>query len=117
MEQKERSPSPDTSTRPTIEAPTQTPKDEKKDDGDGSFKYYLLADLDKRVFKYNDTQGWIINSFAFLCMIASGTTLPLMDVVFGSYVNAFNHFVAGTLSPAGYRKEVAHYAYVVYASN
>ncbi|KAM3509173.1 hypothetical protein MY11210_006428 [Beauveria gryllotalpidicola] len=109
MEQKERSPSPDTSTKPTTEAPTQTPKDEKKDAGDGSFKYYL------RVFMYNDTQGWIINSFAFLCMIASGTTLPLMDVVFGSYVNAFNHFVAGTLSPAGYRKEVAHYAlYFIY---
>ncbi len=45
-------------------------------------------------------------------MIASGTALPLMDVVFGAYVNVFNDFVAGTLSPAGYRKQVAHYAYV-----
>lgn len=45
-------------------------------------------------------------------MIAAGTALPLMDVVFGSYVNVFNDFVAGTLSPAGYRKQVSHYAYV-----
>lgn len=38
-----------------------------------------------------------------------------MDVVFGAYVNVFNDFVAGTLSPAGYRKQVSHYAlYFIY---
>ncbi|ATY62376.1 multidrug resistance 1 [Cordyceps militaris] len=110
MEQKERSPStassPIASTTPATEAPSQTPDDKEKE---GSFKFYL------RVFKYNDTRGWIINAVSFLCMIASGTALPLMDVVFGSYVNVFNQFVAGTMSPTEYRKQVAHYAlYFIY---
>lgn len=72
-----------------------------------------LLTLKQRVFKYNDTKGWVVNAIACLCMIASGTALPLMDVVFGAYVNVFNDFVAGSLSPAGYRKQVAHYAYVL----
>ncbi|KAJ6786948.1 hypothetical protein PWT90_04585 [Aphanocladium album] len=113
METKERSPSeassPVGSAVPAANATAQKLKDEKEKGSDGSFKYYL------RVFKYNDTKGWIINAIACLCMIASGTALPLMDVVFGSYVNVFNDFVAGTLSPAGYRKQVAHYAlYFIY---
>ncbi|KAJ4147107.1 hypothetical protein LMH87_001654 [Akanthomyces muscarius] len=108
MEQKERSPStastPVESAVPVTETSVQKPENEQEEKKDGSFKYYL------RVFKYNDTKGWVVNAVAFLCMIASGTALPLMDVVFGAYVNVFNDFVAGTLSPAGYRKQVAHYA-------
>lgn len=53
-----------------------------------------------------------MNAIAVLCMIAAGTALPLMDVVFGQYVNVFNDFASGKLSPAGYRDQVAHYAYV-----
>jgi ATP-binding cassette subfamily B (MDR/TAP) protein 1 len=54
-----------------------------------------------------------MNVIAVICMIAAGTALPLMDVVFGQFVNVFNDFAAGNLSPAGYRDQVAHYAYVV----
>jgi ATP-binding cassette, subfamily B (MDR/TAP), member 1 len=39
-------------------------------------------------------------------MIVSGTVLPLMDVVFGMFINVFNDFVRGDLSAAGYRSEV-----------
>ncbi|KAL6406964.1 hypothetical protein AUP68_09781 [Ilyonectria robusta] len=81
-------------------------KDQKKD---SSFKYYL------RVFTYNDLRGWIFNVLAFIAMIAAGTLLPIMDVVFGKFINAFNGFVNGTLSPAGYRSEVGKYSlYFVY---
>lgn len=58
------------------------------------------------MFTYNDRTGWIMNAIAVVCMIASGTVLPLMDVVFGKFVNIFNNFVTGSLSPAGYRSEV-----------
>ncbi|KAH7113669.1 hypothetical protein B0J13DRAFT_656928, partial [Dactylonectria estremocensis] len=81
-------------------------KDEKKDSG---FKYYL------RVFTYNDLRGWILNVVAFVAMIAAGTLLPIMDIVFGKSINAFNDFVNGKLSPAGYRSEVGKYSlYFVY---
>ncbi|KAM0547863.1 hypothetical protein ACHAPJ_010210 [Fusarium lateritium] len=81
-------------------------KEEKKDT---SFKYYL------RVFTYNDRLGWILNGFAFVAMIVAGTLLPLMDIVFGKFVNVFNDFATGKLSPAGYRSEVAKYTlYFIY---
>ncbi|TQV90758.1 lipid A export ATP-binding/permease protein msbA [Cordyceps javanica] len=109
MEQKERLPMTAASSTPVPSANVmQEPADDKKKD-EGSFRFYL------RVFGYNDTKGWIVNAVACLCMVASGTALPLMDVVFGSYVNVFNDFVAGTLSPAAYREKVAHYAlYFIY---
>ncbi|EEU35319.1 uncharacterized protein NECHADRAFT_36975 [Fusarium vanettenii 77-13-4] len=81
-------------------------QDENKDT---SFKYYL------RIFTYNDRLGWILNSIAFIAMICAGTLLPIMDIVFGKFINVFNDFVSGELSPAGYRKEVAKYSlYFVY---
>ncbi|EFY88035.1 ATP-binding cassette sub-family B member 5 [Metarhizium acridum CQMa 102] len=66
-----------------------------------------------RVFRYNDTRGWILNAIAFLAMIGAGTALPLMDVVFGGFVNVFNNFVTGKLSPAEYMDEVGHYTYAL----
>ncbi|KAH6884073.1 P-loop containing nucleoside triphosphate hydrolase protein [Thelonectria olida] len=80
--------------------------DEKKE---ASFKDFL------RVFTYNDVKGYIFNSIALFAMIAAGSLLPLMDIVFGKFVNVFNDFVNGKLSPAGYRSEVAKYSlYFVY---
>ncbi|KFA47530.1 hypothetical protein S40293_02105 [Stachybotrys chartarum IBT 40293] len=79
-------------------------KDEKKNDG--GFHNYL------RVFTYNDRRGWIMNTIAFVCMIASGTALPLMDIIFGQFINVFNNFATGQLSPAGYRGEVGRYRHV-----
>lgn len=42
-------------------------------------------------------------------MIGAGVVLPLMDVVFGKFVNTFNNFVTGKLSPDGYMDEVGHF--------
>ena len=50
---------------------------------------------------------------ALIFCIFSGTILPLMDIVFGRFVNVFNDFLAGTLSPAGYRAQVDYYRYAV----
>ncbi len=47
-----------------------------------------------------------MNAVAFVCMIASGTLLPLMDLIFGKFVTVFNNFALGILSPEGYRKEI-----------
>lgn len=43
-------------------------------------------------------------------MIASGIVLPLMDIVFGKFVNVFNDFVTGALTPEGYREQINYYA-------
>jgi len=48
-------------------------------------------------------------------MIAAGTILPLMDLVFGKFINVFTDFATGVLSPAGYRSEVSKYRYCLLA--
>ncbi|KAF4441558.1 hypothetical protein F53441_12007 [Fusarium austroafricanum] len=93
----------------TVEHKGEDAGDTKEEKKDTSFKYYL------RVFTYNDRLGWILNCVAFIAMIAAGTILPLMDLVFGKFINVFNNFATGELSPAGYRSEVSKYSlYFVY---
>ncbi|KIL86053.1 hypothetical protein FAVG1_10447 [Fusarium avenaceum] len=83
--------------------------DTKQEKKDTSFKYYL------RVFTYNDRLGWTLNGIAFVAMVAAGTILPLMDLVFGKFINVFTDFSTGKLSPAGYRSEVGKYSlYFIY---
>ncbi|RYC76991.1 hypothetical protein BFJ63_vAg20134, partial [Fusarium oxysporum f. sp. narcissi] len=43
-------------------------------------------------------------------MIATGTLLPLMDIVFGKFVTVFNDFATGSMSPEEFRSEVNHYS-------
>lgn len=90
-------------------------------EANSSIKFLLVSSNDppsgrltlQRVFAYNDARGWLLNAVALACMVASGTVLPLMDVVFGKFVNVFNGFATGALSPADYRAEVSHYTCVL----
>jgi ATP-binding cassette subfamily B (MDR/TAP) protein 1 len=50
-----------------------------------------------------------MNGIALVGMIGAGVILPLMDVIFGKFVNVFNDFANGTMSPAGYRSQVSKY--------
>ncbi|PHH60177.1 hypothetical protein CDD81_2063 [Ophiocordyceps australis] len=71
---------------------------------------YLL-----RVFTYNDSKGWLMNAVAVACMIGAGAMLPIMDIVFGRFVDVFNDFAIGKLNAADYRSQVSKYTlYFVY---
>ncbi|KAF2676906.1 P-loop containing nucleoside triphosphate hydrolase protein [Lentithecium fluviatile CBS 122367] len=68
-----------------------------------------------RIFKYADRMSWILNIIAFVAAIASGTLLPLMNLLFGKFVTTFTRFATGDFSPAQYRSEVNKYTlYFVY---
>ncbi|KAK6530830.1 hypothetical protein TWF281_007667 [Arthrobotrys megalospora] len=68
-----------------------------------------------RVFKYNDTIGWITTAIAVVCMIAAGVLLPLMNFVFGKFVTVFNDFITGRKTPEDFRSAINHYTlYFVY---
>ncbi|KAF2996864.1 hypothetical protein E8E13_004472 [Curvularia kusanoi] len=68
-----------------------------------------------RVFMYADNTSWSLNVVAVIAAIAAGTLLPIMDLVFGKFVTAFNGFAVGTVSPADYRSQVNKYTlYFVY---
>lgn len=51
---------------------------------------------------------------AFIAAIAAGTLLPLMDLVFGKFVTAFNGFATGSVGPGEYRSQVNKYTYEVH---
>ncbi|KAK3695875.1 P-loop containing nucleoside triphosphate hydrolase protein [Podospora appendiculata] len=64
-----------------------------------------------RIFRYTDRTGWCLNLVSLLCMIASGTLLPLMDLVFGKFVTIFNNFATGAASPDEFRSGINEYTY------
>jgi hypothetical protein len=44
----------------------------------------------KRVFRYADRLSKLLYAIGILCMATSGTALPLLDLIFGQFVNTFN---------------------------
>lgn len=44
-------------------------------------------------------------------MAASGTALPLLDLIFGQFVNTFNDFAVGNISVGHFRAEIAQARY------
>ncbi|KAM7188807.1 P-loop containing nucleoside triphosphate hydrolase protein [Naviculisporaceae sp. PSN 640] len=81
------------------------PEDEKneKDEPKSPFGSYC------RVFRYNDTAGWWMNAVAVICMIISGTLLPLMEIVFGKFVTVFQQYTVGQLSGDEFRSNLNQY--------
>lgn len=61
------------------------------------------------MFQYADQISWTLNGIAVIAAIAAGTLLPLMDLIFGKFVTAFNGFAMGTVSPTEYRSQVSEY--------
>jgi ATP-binding cassette, subfamily B (MDR/TAP), member 1 len=60
------------------------------------------------VFAYADRLDWSLNAIAALGAIASGATLPLMTLIFGTFTNKFNDFSTGQYSPDQFRSDVNH---------
>jgi hypothetical protein len=46
----------------------------------------------QRIFSYADGLSKVLYSVAFVACITSGAALPLMDLLFGKFVNKFNEF-------------------------
>ncbi|THY42891.1 multidrug resistance protein [Aureobasidium pullulans] len=68
-----------------------------------------------RMFTYADRLGIILYAVGILCMIVSGTALPLLDLIFGQFVNTFNDFAQGNISVGHFRSEIARASlYLVY---
>lgn len=88
---------------PTVSDLSTMPDDETAVTA-SSFKSY------RRIFAYADQESWVLYSVAFAAAVAAGSALPLMNLVFGKFVTAFNNFALGKLSPEDYRREVSRYS-------
>ncbi|KAB5547154.1 hypothetical protein GE09DRAFT_1288834 [Coniochaeta sp. 2T2.1] len=63
----------------------------------------------ERVFTYNDTPGWCINAGAFVCMIAAGTLLLSLNIIFGRFVTLFTDYLVGKYTADMFRDKVNEY--------
>jgi len=61
------------------------------------------------VFTCNDTLGWCINAVAFVCMIAAGTHLPLLSIIFGHFVTILTDYIVGNDTAEVFRDKVNEY--------
>ncbi|KHN94431.1 multidrug resistance protein 1 [Metarhizium album ARSEF 1941] len=66
----------------------------------------------QRVFSYSDSMGCFLNIIAFLDMMGAGVALPLMDVVFGRFVDTIHNFVNGKLPADEYMDQVGELTFV-----
>jgi ATP-binding cassette subfamily B (MDR/TAP) protein 1 len=48
-------------------------------------------------------------AIAFVAAGGSGTTLPLMDLIFGKFVTTFNNFAIGQMAPRDFRDELNYW--------
>ncbi|KAB8067427.1 ABC transporter type 1, transmembrane domain-containing protein [Aspergillus leporis] len=84
-------------------------KADGRDGAPSGFKSYL------RISNYADRTSWLLYAVSFIATLAFGTTLPLMDLVFGKFVTTFNNFAIGAVGPDEYKDQVSHYTlYYVY---
>ncbi|KAI5257445.1 multidrug resistance protein [Aureobasidium subglaciale] len=68
-----------------------------------------------RMFLYADRLGIILYMVGIICMATSGTALPLLDLIFGQFVNTFNDFAQGNITIGHFRSEIARASlYLVY---
>ncbi|KAF4965821.1 hypothetical protein FSARC_6414 [Fusarium sarcochroum] len=77
---------------------TKDKKNEEK--SEGSVREYF------RVFQYADRLDCLLYAIAAVGAIASGATLPLMTLVFGSSTSALNEFAAGQQSAEQFKDKV-----------
>ncbi|KAH0290290.1 multidrug resistance protein, partial [Aureobasidium sp. EXF-3399] len=68
-----------------------------------------------RMFQYADRLSKFLYGIGVLCMATSGTALPLLDLIFGQFVNTFNDFAQGNITVSHFRSEIAKASlYLVY---
>lgn len=63
------------------------------------------------MFRYADRPGIALYAIGTICMAAPGTALPLLDLIFGQFVNTFNDFAVGNISVGHFRSEIAQARY------
>lgn len=63
----------------------------------------------QRIFRFADRLDRCLFTIAFLASIVSGTTLPLMTIIFGQFTAKFNDFVTGDSSAEMFKDNVDHF--------
>lgn len=63
------------------------------------------------MFRYADRPSIALYTVGTICMAASGTALPLLDLIFGQFVNTFNDFAVGNISVNHFRSDIAQARY------
>lgn len=66
----------------------------------------------QRIYTYADKLDWCLSGTACIASVGAGTTLPLMTIIFGQFINKFKTFQSGSGSPDVFRSDVSDFVYV-----
>ena len=58
-----------------------------------------------------------MQAVATFCAIASGVAMAMVNLVFGKFITVITEYTAGHSTPAVFRSEAAHLAYVLAAAS
>ncbi|KAJ5599197.1 hypothetical protein N7450_000264 [Penicillium hetheringtonii] len=76
------------------EKPSEAGKTEK---GNGTFQAYM------RIFRYATHKELALQAIAFLCAIASGVGMTMVNFVFGRFITLVTDYVSGASTPEAFR--------------
>ena len=65
----------------------------------------------QRMFTYADRLSICLYIIGVICMAASGTALPILDLIFGQFVNTFNDFAQDAVSVSHFRSQISQARY------
>ncbi|KAI1909044.1 multidrug-resistance transporter mdr5 [Ophidiomyces ophidiicola] len=92
-----------------VETTSKDGKGKEDDESSGGFGAFL------KLWTWCTPIDIVLRTCGFLAAIGSGTTLPLMTIVFGKFVDEFNDYGKGTVSPEQLRRSISKNAlYLVY---
>ena len=63
--------------------------------------------MDQKLWYFGTGIDQLLRACGFLCACAAGSALPLMTIVFGKFVNDFNGWANGTISPGELRSTIS----------
>ncbi|KAG9519488.1 multidrug resistance protein 3, partial [Aureobasidium melanogenum] len=66
-----------------------------------------------RFFTYADALSVALYLFAAACLLACGTALPILDIVFGEFVNEFNNFATARISKHTFQAQISDTALIL----
>ncbi|THW62852.1 multidrug resistance protein 3 [Aureobasidium pullulans] len=66
-----------------------------------------------RFFTYADSLSIALYVVAAICLLACGTALPILDIVFGKFVTQFNDFAIGRISKTAFQHKISDTALIL----
>ena len=79
----------------------------------GAILYFQgISNYKQRIFRYATNKELALQTIAFLCAIASGGGMTMVNLVFGRFITLVTDYVSGASTPEAFRSGAGVLGYV-----